>query len=140
MMMKVEDALRKIRLLRKFVPQNGASEAEAETASRLVRTLMERYSIGIADLSPVATPPSRMTWVYWEQLLTDFGMSLDTFGQRASVRLGNGALIIIRLAANQWHAQQPSSDGWKIMARDFGVESLREYLAKYGPRSYSLAG
>jgi hypothetical protein len=69
---------------------------------------MERYSIGIADLSPVATPPSRMTWVYWEQLLADFGMSLDRFGQRASVRLGNGALIIIRLAANQWHAQQSS--------------------------------
>jgi hypothetical protein len=137
--MKVEDALRKIRLLRRFVPENGASEAEAETASCLVRTLMERYSIGIADLSPVATPPSRMTWVYWEQLLADFGMSLDRFGQRASVRLGNGALIIIRLAANQWHVQQPSSDSWKIMARDFGVETLRAYLANNRPRAYSLA-
>jgi hypothetical protein len=37
-----------------------------------------------------------------------FRMSLDSFGQRASVHLGNGALIIIRLAANQWHAQQSS--------------------------------
>jgi hypothetical protein len=137
--MTVEDALRKIRLLRRVIPANGAFEAEAETASRLVRTLMERYSIGIADLSPVATPPSRMTWVYWEQLLADFGMSLDRFGQRASVRLGNGKLIVIRLAANQWHVQQLSSDGWKIIARDFGVETLRAYLAKNGPRSYSLA-
>jgi hypothetical protein len=80
-----------------------------------------------------------MTWVYWEQLLADFGMSLDRFGQRASVRLGNGKLIVIRLAANQWHVQQLSSDGWKIIARDFGVETLRAYLAKNGPRSYSLA-
>jgi hypothetical protein len=138
--MKLDDALRKIRLLRRFVPENGATEAEAETASNLVRTLMERYSIGVADLSPVATRPTPMTWVYWERLLADFGMRLDAFGQRASVRLGNGALIIIRLAANQWHAQQQSPDGWKVMARDFGVESLREYLLKYGPRSYSLAG
>ena len=30
-----------------------------------------------------------MTWVYWEQLLSEFGMSLDNFGRRASVRLGN---------------------------------------------------
>jgi hypothetical protein len=32
--MRVEDALRKIRLLQRLVPENGASIAEAETASR----------------------------------------------------------------------------------------------------------
>ncbi len=138
--MKVEDALRKIRLLRKLVPENGASAAEAETATRLVQALMERYSIGTEDLRPVESQPNRMTWIYWEQLLAEFGISLNRFGGRASASLGNGALIIIRLAANQWHVQQPSSNGWKITARDFGVECLRAYLAEYGPRAYSLAG
>jgi hypothetical protein len=138
--MRVEDALRKIRLLRRLIPANGASEAEAETATRLAQTLMERYCIKIDDVRPIATPSPQMTWVYWEHLLAEFGMSLESFGRRASVRLANGALIVIRLAANQWHVQHPSSDGWKIMARDFGVESLRVYLAEHGPRSYSLAG
>jgi hypothetical protein len=138
--MKVEDALRKIRFLRRFVPENGASEAEANTASHLVRTLMKRYSIGVADLSPVATPPTRMTWVYWEQLLAEFDISLIRFGGRASASLGNNALILIRLAAGQWQIRQTSRTGWKTTVRDFGLESLRAYLVKYGPRSYSLAG
>jgi hypothetical protein len=137
--MRFEDALRKIRLLRRFVPDNGASEAEAETASRLVHALMERYSIGKEDLRPVASPSSRMTWVYWEQLLAEFGISLNRFGGRASASLGNGALIVIRLTANQLHLQQSSPKGWEIIVRDFGVESLRAYLAKYGRRVYSLA-
>jgi hypothetical protein len=98
--MRVEDALRKIQLLRRLIPANGASEAEAETATRLAQTLLEKYCIRSEDVRPIATPSSQMTWVYWEQLLAEFGMSLDNFGRRASVRLGNGALIVIRLAAN----------------------------------------
>ena len=137
--MRFEDALRKIRHLRRLVPENGASEAEADTAERLVRNLMERYSIGREDLRPVASPSSRMTWVYWEQLLAEFGISLNRFGGRGSASLGSDALILIRLTANQWHLQQSSPNGWEILVRDFGVESLRAYLAKYGPRLYSLA-
>ena len=138
--MRVEDALRKIRLLRQVNPENGAYKSEAETAARLVQALMERYSIGKQDVQPVASPRSRMTWVYWEQLLAEFGIALDRFGGRASASLGNGALIVIRLAAGHWHVQQVSPEGWKIAARDSGLESLRAYLVKYGPRSYSLAG
>jgi hypothetical protein len=138
--MKIEDALRKIRLLRRFVPENGACEAEAETAARLVRNLMERYSIGIEDSRPVASPSSRMTWVYWEQLLAEFGISLNRFGGRANALLEGGTLIIIRLSTGQWQIQQTSPTGWKIMTRDFGLESLRAYLAQYGPRAYSMAG
>jgi hypothetical protein len=138
-MMRVEDALRKIRLLRRVIPENGASEFEANTAAHLVQTLMERYSIGKEDVHPVASPRNRMTWVYWEQLLADFGIALDRFGGRASASLGNGALIVIRLAAGHWQVQQASPEGWRIAARDSGLESLRAYLAKYGPRSYSLA-
>lgn len=137
--MRFEDALRKIGLLRRLIPANGASEAEAEVASRLAQTLMERYCIKTDDIPSHEIPSPRMSWVYWEHLAAEFGMSLDSFGRRASLRLANGALIVIRLAANQWHVQHPSADGWKIMARDFGVESLRAYLAKHGPRSYSMA-
>jgi hypothetical protein len=136
--MRVEDALRKIRLLRRIIPEHGASEFEAETATRLVQSLMERYSIGKEDVQPVATPRSRMTWIYWEQLLAEFGIVLDRFGGRGSASLGNGAVIVIRLAAGHWHVQQVSPEGWKIAVRDSGLESLRAYLANCGPRSYSL--
>jgi hypothetical protein len=137
--MRIEDALRKIRLLCRLVPENGASEAEAETASRLVHTLMKQYSIGREDLRPVANPPNRMTWVYWEQLLRGFGVNLNRFGGRASASLGSDTRILIRLAAGQWQIEQTSVTGWRIVVRDFGLESLRAYLAKFGPRSYSLA-
>jgi hypothetical protein len=29
---------------------------------------------------------------------------------------------------------------WKVLVRDFGLESLRAYLAEFGPRTYSLVG
>ena len=138
--MRIEDALRKIRLLRNVVPENGSSEGEAETASRLVHTLMERYSIGREDLRPVANPSNGMTWVYWEQLLSEFDISLNRFGGRASASLGRDARILIRLAAGQWQIEQTSPTGWKIVVRDFGLESLRAYLVEHGPRSYSMIG
>ena len=138
--MRVEDALRKIRLLQRLIPENGASEFEAETASRLVQALMERYSIGKEDVHAVASPRNRMTWVYWEHLLAEFGIALDRFGGRASASLGNGARVVIRLATGHWHVQQASPEGWKTAVRDSGLESLRGYLAKNGPRSYSLSG
>ena len=139
-MMRVEDALRKIRLLRRVIPQNGASEFEANTAAHLVQILMERYSIGKEDIHPVASPRNRMTWVYWEQLLADFGIGLDRFGGRASASLGNDTRIAIQLSTGRWHVQKVSPEGWAIAARDSGLESLRAYLAKYAPRSYSLVG
>jgi hypothetical protein len=136
--MRVEDALRKIRLLRRLVPENGASEFEAETAGRLVQAMMDRYSIGKEDVQGVARPRNRMTWVYWEQLLAEFGLGLDRFGGRASATLANDARVVIRLASGHWHVQQASPEGWKIAVRDFGLESLRAYLAERGPRPYSL--
>lgn len=138
--MSVEDALRKIRLLQRLVPENGASIAEAETASRLVGALMQRYSIGKEDLRPVANQRNRMTWVYWEHLLAEFGIALDRFGGRGSASLGNGVVVVIRLATGHWYVQQASSGGSKSAARDCGLATLREYLAKHAPRSYSLSG
>jgi len=138
--MKIEDALRKIRLLRQVTPERGASDFEAETATRLVRPLTERYCVASEDARPAASPRGRMTWVYWEALLREFDITLNRFGGRASASLGNGALVVIRLAAEAWHVQQPSPLGRKITVRDHGLESLRAYLAKHGPRTYSLAG
>jgi hypothetical protein len=136
--MGVEDALRKIRLLRRLVPENGASEFEAETAGRLVRALMDRYSIGKEDIRDVARPRNRMSWVYWDQILAEFGITLSRFGGRASATLGDGFLIAIRLEDSHWQLRQASPEGWKIAVRDFGLESLRAHLSKHGPRSYSL--
>jgi uncharacterized protein DUF2786 len=138
--MRVEDALRKIRLLRRLIPENGASEFEAETAGRLVQALMERYSIGKEDVHAVASPSNRMTWIYWELLMAEFGIALNRFGGRASASLGNSARVVIRLATGHWHVEQASPEGWKIAVRDSGLESLRGYLSKHGPRSYSLVG
>jgi hypothetical protein len=101
---------------------------------------MERYSIGREDLRPVANRSNQMTWVYWEQLLAEFDISLIRFGGRASASIGSGARILIRLAAGQWQIEQTSPTGWTVAVRDFGLESLRTYLAKHGPRTYSLAG
>jgi hypothetical protein len=137
--MRVEDAVRKIRLLWRVNMERGASKFEAETATRLVQTLMERFSIGKEDLQPVVTTRSRMTWVYWEQLLAGFGIRLDRFGGRASASLGNDARVVIQLSTGRWHVQQVSPGGWTTAAQDSGLESLRAYLAKYGPRSYSLS-
>ena len=62
-----------------------------------------------------------MTWVYWEQLLAEFGINLNRFGGRASASLGNDARILIRLTAGQWQIEQTSPTGWKIVVRDFGL-------------------
>jgi hypothetical protein len=102
---------------------------------------MERYSIGREEIfRPVANPSNGMTWVYWEQLLSEFDISLNRFGGRASALFGNDARILVRLAAGQWQIEQTSPTGWKIVVRDFGLESLRAYLVRYGPRTYSLVG
>ena len=138
--MKIEDAFRKIRLLRQVTPERGASNFEAETATRLARTLMDRYCVASEDVRPTATPRSRMTWVYWEALLEEFDITLNRFGRRANASFGNGALVVIRLAAEAWHVQELSPQGWKITVRDHGLESLRAYLTKHRPRTYSLAG
>ena len=137
--MRAEDALRKIRLLLRLVPENGASEFEAEAASRMVQALMDRYSIGKEDVHREKRPSNRMTWVYWEHLLAEFGIDLERFGGRASATLAKDARVIIRLASSQWHMQKASPEGWKTTVRDFGLESLRRYLAEHGRRSYSLA-
>ena len=137
--MNVHEALRKIRLLSRIIPQNGASESEAETAATLARALMDRFAIGAEDARPAAPAPARLTWVYWERLLGEFGVELNRFGRRGHALLGGGLLVFIRLDTGQWWVKKRASDGWKPIANDCGVESFRVYLRENGPRSYSMA-
>ena len=89
--MKLEDALRKIRLLRQVKAEHGASDAEAENASAIIRTLMERFAVKSEEVRPSNEMPfRRMTWVYWDHLLEEHGLELRHFGKRGSVSIGSG--------------------------------------------------
>jgi hypothetical protein len=138
--MKIEDIIRKIRILRRITPENGASEPEADTAARLARLLMERFSIASEDVRATLSPAGRLSWVYWERLLSEFGIRLDRFGRRGSASIGRGTLLLIRLDNGQWSIRDTSPGSCKVVARDWGLDSLRGYLVSNGPRSYSLTG
>jgi hypothetical protein len=86
--MKVEDALRKIRLLRLVNADNGASDAEAENASSLVRRLMDRFAVKSEETRKPSPSQFRMSWVYWDHMLYDFGLELHHFGKRGSAQIG----------------------------------------------------
>ena len=100
---------------------------------------MDRFAIGAEDARPAAPAPCRLTWVYWERLLGEFGIELNHFGRRGNAPLGGGLLVFIRLDTGHWWVKKQSSDGWKPIASDCGVESFRAYLREDGPRSYSMA-
>ena len=137
--MTVEDALRKIALLRKISTDNGAVAAEVETAYRLQKALMKRYAIkpqDIPDGAPAAAV-SHLSWTYWQEVLEQFGLSLTRLGNRGSAAVGNSKLYI-KLDKNQWWVEERSPGGWQTTARDRGMESLRKYLYEHAPRSYSF--
>lgn len=136
--MRVEDALRKVRLLRRVRPENGASAAEADNAARLADAIIERYALGNGDIHPESAPRRRLSWVYWQHLMEDFGIKLRHFGKRGNASLGDGRLIFIRLDSGQWQVQRTAPSGWETIKRDYGVEALRAYLMQNGPRMYSF--
>jgi hypothetical protein len=137
--MRTEDALRKIVLLRRMSTDNGVTGAEAETAAHLQKVLMERYAISSRNVSAASRPNvSSLTWVYWEELLHEFGLRLDHFGHRGSAAVGSNKKVHIRLDKNQWWVEQKSPSGWQTTARNCGVELLRKYLSEHAPRTYSL--
>jgi hypothetical protein len=137
--MKVEDALRKIALLRKISIDKGALAAERETAYRLEKMLMERYAIKAQDVPESApTSPFRLNWDYWRELLEEFDLELRHFGGRGSAEVGKTKIAYIRLASNQWWIDERTAGGWKTTTRDHGLESLRSYLKVNAPRSYSF--
>lgn len=138
--MTVEDALRKIALLRRINTDSGAAAAEVENAYRLQKALMERYAIRPQDI-PDGSPTKsvfRLNWDYWQELLEEFGLSLGRLGNRGSAAVGNNSKVYISLDKNQWWIEERSSRGWQATVRDRGIESLRKYLHEHAPRSYTF--
>src|SRR5882762_9406618 len=138
--MTVEDALRKIALLRRVSTDKGALAAERETAYRLQKVLMERYAIKAQDVpdGPTTAKPFRLNWDYWQELLDEFGLSLTRFGGRGSAEVGNNMIVYLRLAANEWWIEERTPRGWQTTVRDRGFDSLRSYLKEHAPKSYSF--
>lgn len=136
--MKIDDVMRRVRLLREYSTDRGASEAEAQNASRLADLLMERYRLGQCDMRAQPRPFHRPVWDYWRFLFSEFDIDLRTFGKRASADVGRGATAIIRIETNEWHVQKPSAAGWETIAQGIGLDSMRSYLSKNAPRAYSL--
>ena len=138
--MKIEDALRKIRLLRQVNAENGASDAESENASTLVRRLMDRFAVK-SEQARTATPSQfRMSWVYWDHVLYDFGLELRHFGKRGSARMSEDKQVLIRLDTGEWRVQQSTPNGIEVLIKDTGVESFQAYLNRNAPRIHSLSG
>lgn len=137
--MTVEDARRKIALLRRISTDNGAVAAEVENAHRLEKALMERYAISAQDVRD-AQPRTvfRLNWSYWQELLEEFGLSLARFGNRGSAMVGTSR-VRIRLEKNEWWVEERSPGGWQTKVRDRGIESLRKYLHVHAPRSYTFS-
>ena len=138
--MKIEDALRKIRLLRLVNAENGASEAEAENASNLVRRLMDRFAVRSEETRKSNPSRFRMSWGYWDHILYDFGLELHHFGKRGSVQIGGDKQVLIRLDTGEWRVQQTTPEGTDLLIKDIGVESFQTYLNKNSPRMHSLTG
>lgn len=136
--MNVEDALRKIRLLREIRTENGASVAEADIAARKVKALMERYTIKADKGRAAEAPAPQLTWVYWQQLFEEFGIPFSYFGYRGSAALGPGRIVYIQLNTGRWWVKQQSAGRPHTSARNRGVGSLRHYLKENATRSYSL--
>ncbi len=138
--MTVEDALRKIALLRRVSADKGAQAAERETAHRLQKVLMERYAIKAQEVPEgPPTTPFRLHWNYWQELLDEFDLKLRHFGGRGSAEVGSNMIAYIRLATNQWWIDEKTPRGWQTTVRDNGLDSLRAYLKEHAPRTYSFS-
>src|SRR5258708_11449479 len=137
--MRFEDVLRKIRLLRQVKPENGSSEAESETAAALVHALMERFAVKPEETRPTSGPIFRMSWVYWDHLLAEFGLELEHFGKRGSARISKNRQALIRLDTGEWRIQCTTAVGTEEVVKDPGVESFQNYLNKNAPRMFSLS-
>ena len=140
--MKLEDALRKIRLLRQVKAEHGASDAEAENASAIIRTLMERFAVKSEELRPSNEMPfRRMSWVYWDHLLEEHGLELRHFGKRGSVSIGQDTQALMRLDTGEWRVQRGHNGSTQVLAVGQGVETFQSFLSKNAPtRMFNLSG
>src|ERR1700674_4509639 len=110
--MTVEDALRKIAVLRRISSDKGALPAERETAHRLQKGLIERYAINARDI-PDASPTTsfRLNWSCWKEMFDEFGLHLEKLGNRGGAAVGNNSKNHIRLDRSQWWIEERSQGG-----------------------------
>ena len=136
--MNREAALRKINLLRRVVPERGATPSEFESATHLAKKLADDLALPEDEIIRTTHEPNnRRSWVYWEQAAREFGLRMNHFGSGANLRVGD-ALIAIDFDRSQWTVKKPSSMGYREITRKTGLDSFREYLLHHAPRRYSL--
>jgi len=104
-----------------------------------VRTLMERFEVKTEETRPATGPFFRMSWVYWDHLLAEFGLELEHFGKRSSARISKDRQALIRLDTGEWRIQCTTAVGIEEVVKDTGVESFQNYLNKNAPRMFSLS-
>jgi hypothetical protein len=135
-----EAALRKAGLLRRVVSERGATPAEVETATRLAQKLADDLALPEDEIirkTHEPNPNTRRSWVYWEQVTSEFGLVMNHFGSRGNLRVGD-ALMVIDFDQSQWTVNKPSPMGYREVIRKTGLDSFREFLQQHAPRRYSL--
>ena len=138
--MNREAALRKVTLLRRVISERGATPAEFENATHLAKKLADNLALPEDEIirrTHEPRPTARRSWVYWEQAASEFGLTMNHFGSRGNLRVGN-ALIVIDFDRSQWTVRKPSPMGYREVTRKTGLDSFREYLLHHAPRRYSL--
>jgi hypothetical protein len=128
--MNLSDALRKIRLLKAVSVEHGSSPTEVENARNLIQVLMKRFSVP-TDMAPERPQVFQMSWVYWEHLLGEYG-------KRGNVQIGRDRMVLIRLDTGHWRVRQSEQGGGALIAAGVGVETLRDYMKRFGPRVYAF--
>jgi hypothetical protein len=133
-----EAALRKVGLLRRVSSERGATPSEVENATRLADRLAD--TLQPEDLVRIKREPrlnTHRSWVYWEQAAREYGLSLNHFGSRGNLRVGD-SLIVIDFDRQLWTVKQGSSAGYREVMRKTGLDSFRQFLQLKVPRRYSL--
>jgi hypothetical protein len=138
--MNREDAVRRIRALRKVTLENGALPPEVDNAGRLLQRIAERFAIEPEERQAQPHPMhSSAAWDYWCWLLSEFHVEGRRFCNRASGMMGPDRLIVIKLDTSEWQVQRVTPRGYQAIVKHRGLESLRVYLRENAPHRHSFA-
>ena len=75
--MNREAALRKVSLLRRVIPERGATPGEFESATQLAKKLVDDLALPEDEIiRRTHEPNNRRSWVYWEQAASEFGLRI----------------------------------------------------------------
>lgn len=105
----------------------------------MTETLLREFAVEPEAVLPPAPTIHRPSWVYWENLLSQYGLQLRRFGKRGSVTIASDRhMLLIRIDTGEWQAQKMGPGGWQVVAREVGLDSMRNYLAKNTPRAFTF--